>query len=82
MNANPDMRQAIASAGTVLSEQQAELDRYSVNDRDDWLLAEAQYLLRMANQRLIMANDVGAAQALLGSADTILLELDDVRLQL
>jgi uroporphyrin-3 C-methyltransferase len=62
------------------AEQQAELNRYSANDRDSWLLAEAQYLLRLANQRLIMAGDVVAAQALLGSADTILLELDDVRL--
>lgn len=74
------LNQTLGTLQKQLSEQQAELDRYSVNDRDDWLLAEAQYLLRMANQRLIMANDVGAAQALLGSADTILLELDDVRL--
>ena len=74
------LNQALGTLQKQLSEQQAQLDRYSANDRDDWLLAEAQYLLRMANQRLIMANDVVAAQALLGSADAILLELDDVRL--
>lgn len=72
--------QTLATLQQQLSSQRAELDRYSQNDRDDWLLAEAQYLLRMANQRLIMAHDVTAAQALLGSADAILLELDDVRL--
>ncbi len=63
-----------------LDEQGAELGRYSANDRGAWLLAEAQYLLRLANQRLVMAGDVAAAEALLGSADGILLELDDVRL--
>ena len=74
------LSQSLGTLQDQLSDQQAELGSYSANDRDDWLLAEAQYLLRMANQRLIMANDVAAAQALLGSADTILLELDDVRL--
>jgi len=74
------LSQSLGTLQEQLSGQQAELSSYSANDRDDWLLAEAQYLLRMANQRLIMANDVAAAQALLGSADTILLELDDVRL--
>jgi uroporphyrin-3 C-methyltransferase len=74
------LSQSLGTLQEQLSQQQVELSSYSANDRDDWLLAEAQYLLRMANQRLIMANDVAAAQALLGSADTILLELDDVRL--
>lgn len=74
------LKQSLDTLQQQLSAQRAELDRYSTNDRDDWLLAEAQYLLRMANQRLIMANDVRAAQALLSSADAILRELDDVRL--
>lgn len=74
------LSQSLGTLQEQLSQQQVELSSYSANDRDDWLLAEAQYLLRMANQRLIMANDVAAAQALLGSADKILLELDDVRL--
>ena len=74
------LSQSLGTLQEQLSQQQAELSSYSARDRDDWLLAEAQYLLRMANQRLIMADDVAAAQALLGSADKILLELDDVRL--
>ena len=56
-----------------MAEQRLEMARYSANDRDAWLLAEAQYLLRLANQRLIMAGDAVAAEALLGSADNILL---------
>ena len=45
--------------------QREELARFGATDRQDWLLAEAQYLLRLANQRLIMADDVVAAKALL-----------------
>ncbi len=63
-----------------LMEQRAELSRFGAVDRQDWLLAEAQYLLRLANQRLIMADDVVAAKALLSSADSILKELDEVTL--
>jgi uroporphyrin-3 C-methyltransferase len=60
--------------------QREEITRFGATDRQDWLLAEAEYLLRLANQRLIMAGDVVAAAALLGSADAILLEMDDVSL--
>lgn len=57
-----------------------ELARYSASDRESWLLAEVEYLLRLANQRLIMTGDVESAQALLRSADSILKQLDDLRL--
>jgi uroporphyrin-3 C-methyltransferase len=60
--------------------QREEIARFDAIDRDDWLLAEVEYLLRLSNQRLIMAGDVVAAVALLNSADSILLELDDVNL--
>jgi uroporphyrin-3 C-methyltransferase len=60
--------------------QREELARFGATDRKDWLLAEAEYLLRLANQRLIMMGDVTAAMALLRSADNILLELDDASL--
>ncbi len=60
--------------------QREELARFGATDRADWLLAEAQYLLRLANQRLIMADDVVAAKALLISADGILVELQDISL--
>jgi len=60
--------------------QREELARLGATDPQDWLLAEAQYLLRLANQRLIMADDVVAAKALLNSADNILVELGDVSL--
>jgi uroporphyrin-III C-methyltransferase len=63
-----------------LAQQRAEIAAFSANDRDSWLMAEAEYLLRLANQRLVMAGDTVAARALLNSADKVLLELDDVGL--
>ncbi len=60
-----------------LDELRAELARFSATDRDSWLLAEAEYLLRLANQRLIMAGDTLSAKALLESADKILRQLDE-----
>jgi uroporphyrin-3 C-methyltransferase len=72
--------QSVEALRSELAAQRAELASYAAIDREDWLLAEVEYLLRLANQRLVMAGDTGAAQALLGSADKILLELDEADL--
>ncbi|MEO0437938.1 MAG: uroporphyrinogen-III C-methyltransferase [Pseudomonadota bacterium] len=61
-------------------DQQQRLNELSTDDRESWLLAEAQYLLRLANQRLIMTGDTESAAALLRSADNILRELDNADL--
>ena len=45
--------------------------------RTDWLLAEAEYLLRLANQRLQMERDYRGALRILESADEILAKTDD-----
>lgn len=45
--------------------------------RSDWLLAEAIYLTRLANQRLQTERRTKNSLALLGNADLILQELDD-----
>jgi len=73
-------QQGLASMEARLTRQREELNRYSTSDRGAWLIAEAEYLLRLANQRLIMAGDTVAAQALLKSTDNILMELDDASL--
>jgi uroporphyrin-3 C-methyltransferase len=72
-----DLSAALQSVEEQLAAQKKELARFSATDRDGWLLAEAGHLLRLANQRLVMAGDPVAAQALLNSADTVLRELDD-----
>lgn len=48
------------------------------NTRKDWIIAEAEYLLRLANQRVLMEQTPQGALKLLRSADKILKETDDV----
>ncbi|KEQ18314.1 uroporphyrinogen-III C-methyltransferase [Endozoicomonas numazuensis] len=56
------------------------LQEVSGTSQEGWKLAEVEYLLRLANQRLLMSSDTKAAKALLNSADQILLELDNYNL--
>jgi|TARA_B110000503_G_scaffold83460_1_gene127302 uroporphyrin-3 C-methyltransferase len=70
----------LQSVQAQLAEQQKELARFSASDRESWLLAEAGHLLRLANQRLVMAGDPVAAQALLNGADSVLRDLNDPNL--
>jgi uroporphyrin-3 C-methyltransferase len=72
--------QLVSSLEEQLAAVRTELARFGANDRESWLLAEAEYLLRLANQRLIMAGDTESAEALLTSADGVLRQLDDVGL--
>jgi uroporphyrin-3 C-methyltransferase len=60
-----------------MAEQQQRISDLSVEDRESWQLAEVQYLMRLANQRLIMTGDTLSAEALLRSADDILRGLDE-----
>ncbi len=63
-----------------LSDQGRRLQSLATTNRDDWLLAEAEYLLRLANQRQLMERGGRGAQALLQTADNILRDLDRVDL--
>jgi uroporphyrin-3 C-methyltransferase len=67
----------LAALERSLREQQQRINDLTVEDRETWQLAEVQYLLRLANQRMIMTGDTVSAAALLRSADNILRELDD-----
>lgn len=58
--------------------QQVEASTQQSNSRKDWLLAEVEYLLRLANQRVLMENSPTGALALMKSADKILQQTDDV----
>lgn len=69
--------QTLDAIEAQLAEQQKSLARFSASDRDSWLLAETGHLLRLANQRLVMAADPVAAEALLNSADAVLRGVDD-----
>ena len=58
----------------------AEQRREAPPDARDWRLAEVEYLLRVANNRLLLERDAATAERLLGAADAILEELDDFAL--
>lgn len=60
-----------------IASQRKRLQSLSTTDRGDWLLAEAEYLIRLANQRLLMGRDIDGTYKLLKAADNIMVELDD-----
>ncbi|NQX89328.1 MAG: uroporphyrinogen-III C-methyltransferase [Halioglobus sp.] len=72
-----DLSRRIDARADQLRSIEKELDRFSATDRNTWLLAEAGHLVRLANQRLVMAQDPTASLALLNGADAVLLEIDD-----
>ena len=76
------LAQNVESVKKQVAKQQAALARFSVSDRENWLLAETGHLLRLANQRLVMAADPVAAEALLKSADAVLRGVNDPSLHL
>lgn len=60
-----------------LRSQHQRLLSLSTTDRADWLLAEAEYLMKLANQRLLMGKEIAGAAELLQAADEIIHGLDD-----
>lgn len=60
-----------------INAQAKRLADLSASGRDDWALAEAEYLLRLANQRLLTERQSKGAIALLAAADAILRDFDD-----
>ncbi|MGI1671721.1 MAG: uroporphyrinogen-III C-methyltransferase [Neptuniibacter sp.] len=87
-----DMNQQLGQLQAQSSQEQQNIDKLQdrltksiqqvtanqSTSRKDWLLAEVEYLLRLANQRVLMENTKDGALALLKSADKILKETDDV----
>jgi len=78
-------------SAALLQEQSAQLDqlqnelvstRLRINDNNPgasqvWLLAEASSLLRLAEQHLVVSNNIRTAQALFITADDVLEQIDD-----
>lgn len=71
----------LAQLQRQLQMQQQQIQQLSTTDREDWLLAEAEYLMKLAHQRLLMAKDISGAQQLMEAADSILRDLNDRSLQ-
>jgi uroporphyrin-3 C-methyltransferase len=71
-------RELIATQQRQIDHNARELLEAGNRTRTDWLLAEAEYLLRIANQRLMIEKDIRGALAALESADEVLNETDDI----
>ncbi len=63
---------------SVLSSAQEQINASRTTTGRDWLLAEVEYLLRMANQRILMDRDPAGALSLLHSSDRILANAEDL----
>lgn len=71
------LNQRLLLAEQRLQAQHKRLQSLSTTSREDWLLAEAEYLLRLANQRVLIERSPRSADGLLTEADEILKNLDD-----
>lgn len=74
------LKQLMGQLQLSVSSQANRLQELSTTTRSDWLLAEAEYLIRLGNQRLITERNTRNATALLEAADQILRDLDEVGL--
>lgn len=63
-----------------LNSTRRRLNAMSTTNREGWKLAEAQYLLRLANQRLLMERDTSSALALTEQVAELFQTLNDGRL--
>jgi len=60
-----------------LDTQQQRLVALAASDHSDWQLAEAENLMQLANQRLLLGGDIKAALEQLMAADAIIRKIDD-----
>lgn len=81
---NRDFEAALSARMQAMQEQQTELTEYIQVLRDknqhlrkDWLLMEAEYLIQLANYRLLFERDINTAIAALESADVRLRDTGD-----
>jgi uroporphyrin-3 C-methyltransferase len=74
------LQSAFAENKMVVEGQGRRLLSLTATTTDDWRIAEVEYLLQLANQRLLTSKDVTTALQLLLAADKILTELGDPRL--
>lgn len=71
------LQQAVTDLQLRSNTQGRRLAELGSTTRTDWLLAEAVYLTRLANQRLQTERSTANSMALLSNVDLILQELDD-----
>lgn len=74
-------QEALEKASAALSDQvqfnAEQVSQLKNGNRLDWLLSETEYLLRLANQRLVLEHDIQGAELILTAADKVLKETND-----
>lgn len=84
LNAQKKTNNQIQNSVAMVSEQVSEFDKrlqaISKTDRSDWALAEAEFLLRLANERVFTGGNLANAKGLLKSAEAILVSVDEMGL--
>lgn len=71
------LQESLTDIGQRVENTTARVLAMSSVSRDDWKLAEAEYLLRLANQRVLLERNSGNAVALAQNVDEILRDLND-----
>lgn len=66
---------ALADSGVQMNDLQAQINTVRHTDRSDWLLAEVEYLTRLAHQRVMSDRNITVAISLLQQADEILRDM-------
>ena len=72
-------RQALAEARAAMTDAVADNVASAPPSPREWKLAEVEYLLTVANHRLVMQDDAEGAQRLLALSDRVLVDLDEFR---
>lgn len=72
-----DLRQQLETLNGQLQRQAQHLSELSQSDRTDWRLAELDYLLKLARQKLLLGENPRLALEMLESSDAIARDLDD-----
>ncbi len=70
----------LTAADSALNQRLEQIAQAAPPSERDWKLAEVEYLLRVANHRLLMEQDLSTALGLLQAADGIVEALDDLAL--
>ena len=72
-----DQAEALTTLGQQLADVDQRVTAMAGVSREDWKLAEAEFLLRLANQRVLVGHNTREALALTQAADDILRQQDD-----
>jgi len=81
LNQDTDSDSKIQTISEQLAATRRQIQSVSGRHQSDWLLAEADYLVRIASNRLLLERDHVTALALLMSADERIVLMDDPSLQ-